>query len=144
MTRLRASFVQRVLHLADRGFASAFFGDLGVLRAPRRGDLPDESEVAALQLTLGALLGRQRGRATAATTAARWCRGALRARSGRTTWSATNRGRDRRTGGRAQRLQSVLEIRDLAMHVADVPIQLRRRHAAVFDETLQNVLRLSR
>ena len=43
----------------------------------------------------------------------------------------------------AQALQARLEIADLASHVAYIPVDLTGGNAALFDELLENVMRLT-
>lgn len=142
------SLVECALHFLDRSLATAFFRDSRVLRAARRGNLANETEIAPLQLARCTLFGRQRAAAAASPPARCSCRRAarlLRSRTGRASRAAAHRlcGGHRSARCRSKGLQSLLEIADLAMHVAHVTIHVRRRHTAVIDHPLENVLRLA-
>src|SRR6266508_2194986 len=105
MTRLRASFLQRALHFLDRRLAALVLDHLLVPRALRRRDLPDQSEIAPLELPRSELLRRQL-RGTPAAPLAGHCR--LRGWSPAAARCAT-------ATAAPQRLQPLLELTDFAI-----------------------------
>src|SRR5437763_1327891 len=154
-----ASLTECARHLFDRRLASLFLRGLLILTALARRDLPDQSEVTALELARRELLRRNVRATSAATSALRattrrgsggsgtGCAGAI-ARPGGTSAAARTGGSRGTTTtaarGGAQRLQAFFELVDLALHFVDVTNDLARRNAAFADHSIDDIRGLSR
>src|SRR5262245_50743717 len=140
------SLTERAGHLFDCRLATLVLGDLLILTAPAGRDLADQTEVAALKLARGELLGgdgRTAPPSALRSAGRRRCLGAI-ARSGRAAATATGHSRPRTAaGGFAKRLQTPLELVDLGLHLVYVTKDLARRNAPVVDHPVNDIRGLS-
>src|SRR5712691_647938 len=135
--------MERGSHFFDRRLAPAIFGDLLILPAASGRNLTDQSQISALQLLRGLLLGRDPPTTTAALGPAFGGSSAGRTPTAASGRECLNGAANRPAGHFAQGLQTALELANFPLDVVRVPVNVARRNPALADQALQNIVALA-